>query len=91
VAGFADHAVPTNDEALAAFRYHVVQLWRRSLRRRSQKDKTSWERITALAGRWLPGPRVAHPWPSLRFAIKYPRCGSRMREFRPYGSVRGAP
>jgi len=65
--------VPTNDEALAAFRYHVVQLWRRSLRRRSQKDKTSWERITALAGHWLPRPRITQPWPSLRFAVKYPR------------------
>ncbi len=70
---FAYHAVPTNYEALAAFRYHVVRLWRRSLRRRSQKDKTSWERINALAGRWLPRPRITHPWPNDRFAVKYPR------------------
>ena len=34
----AYHAVPTNSRALAAFRYHIVDLWRRTLRRRSQKD-----------------------------------------------------
>ena len=74
VGGFyAYHAVPTNYEALAAFRYHVIQLWRRTLRRRSQKDRTSWERITTLADRWLPRPRITHPWPSTRFAVKHPR------------------
>jgi RNA-directed DNA polymerase len=74
VGGFlAYHAVPTNYEALAAFRYHVIQLWRRTLRRRSQKDKTSWQRINALAARWLPKPHITHPWPSVRFAVKYPR------------------
>jgi group II intron reverse transcriptase/maturase len=70
---FAYHAVPTNYEAMAAFRDHVTRLWRRTLRRRSQKDRTSWERITTLADRWLPKPRIAHPWPSDRFAVKHPR------------------
>lgn len=74
VGGFyAYHAVPTNYEALAAFRYHVIRLWQRTLRRRSQKDRTSWERITTLADRWLPRPRITHPWPSTRFAVKHPR------------------
>ena len=36
---FAYHAVPTNSRALGAFRYHVTDLWRRTLRRRSQKDR----------------------------------------------------
>src|SRR3954470_16039854 len=31
---FAYHAVPTNRRALMAFRHHVTDLWRRSLRRR---------------------------------------------------------
>src|ERR671939_1043269 len=35
---FAYHAVPTNRRALMAFRNHVIALWRRALRRRSQKD-----------------------------------------------------
>src|SRR3954447_3656593 len=34
---FAYHGVPTNGRALAAFRYHVLDLWRRTLRRRSQR------------------------------------------------------
>ncbi len=70
---FAYHAVPTNSAALAAFRHHVRRLWQRTLRRRSQKDRTSWERITVLADRWLPKPRITHPWPGARFAVKYPR------------------
>ncbi len=41
---FAYHAVPTNSRALGAFRYHVVGLWRRALRRRSQKDHMTWTR-----------------------------------------------
>ena len=35
---FNYHAVPTNSRALCAFRYFVTDLWRRTLRRRSQKD-----------------------------------------------------
>jgi RNA-directed DNA polymerase len=33
---FGYHAVPTNSRALLAFRHHVTELWRRTLRRRSQ-------------------------------------------------------
>jgi RNA-directed DNA polymerase len=74
VTGFyAYHAVPTNGRAIAAFRYHVTNLWRRSLRRRSQQDRLTWERITRLAHAWLPLPRILHPWPNQRFAVKHPR------------------
>lgn len=37
---FAYHAVPTNSRALGAFRQHVTDLWRRTLRRRSQNLKS---------------------------------------------------
>lgn len=70
---FAYHAVPTNSRALHAFRYHVTELWRRLLKRRSQKDRTSWDRITRLANDYLPHPRILHPWPNARFAVKHPR------------------
>uniref|UniRef100_UPI0038BDBE39 group II intron reverse transcriptase/maturase n=1 Tax=Paraburkholderia sediminicola TaxID=458836 RepID=UPI0038BDBE39 len=70
---FAYHAVPTNSRALAAFRYHVTNLWRRTLRRRSQKDAMTWERMARIANAWLPRPRILHPWPSERFAVKHPR------------------
>lgn len=70
---FAYHAVPTNSHALAAFHHHVADLWRRSLRRRSQRDLTTWERVAQLANAFLPQPRILHPWPSDRFAVKHPR------------------
>jgi RNA-directed DNA polymerase len=74
VTGFFNyHAVPTNSRALAAFRHHVVTLWRRTLQRRSQKDKMTWDRIARLAVEWLPKPRILHPWPNVRFAVKHPR------------------
>src|SRR5438132_3628427 len=70
---FAYHAVPTNGLRISAFRYHVVKYWLRTLRRRSQKDRFTWERIKRLANDWLPQPRTLHPWPSARFAVKYSR------------------
>jgi RNA-directed DNA polymerase len=74
VGGFFNyHAVPTNSRALAAFRHHVRVLWGRTLRRRSQKDRTTWDRIAQLAEEWLPKPRILHPWPNVRFAVKHPR------------------
>ena len=70
---FAYHAVPTNARALSAFRHYVTDLWRRTLRRRSQKDGITWERITKIADAWLPKPRILHPWPEQRFAVNHPR------------------
>ena len=70
---FNYHAVPTNNQALAAFRFFVTELWQRSLRRRSQKDGTTWRRITQLANDWLPKPDTLHPWPRIRFAVTHPR------------------
>jgi group II intron reverse transcriptase/maturase len=66
-------AVPTNNEALSSFRYHVIDLWRRTLRGRSQTDGTTWQRVRRLANDWLPKPYILHPWPSARFAVTHPR------------------
>src|SRR4051795_7782361 len=50
VSGYFDyHAVPTNGRALVAFRHHVTDLWRHTLRRRSQKDRITWAQMTKLA------------------------------------------
>jgi RNA-directed DNA polymerase len=74
VAGyFAYHAVPTNSPALSAFRYHVLVLWHRQLCRRSQRARVLWTRMTKLADEFLPPPRILHPWPSVRFAVRHPR------------------
>ncbi len=69
----AYHAVPTNSRCLGAFRHYVVDLWRRSLVQRSQRDRTTWNRMAQLAAEFLPPPRILHPWPSVRFAVKHPR------------------
>src|SRR6476660_4597784 len=70
---FNYHAVPTNARALHVFRHHVIDLWRRTLRRRSQKDRITWARMTQLANDWLPKPIILHPWPSDRLAVTHPR------------------
>jgi group II intron reverse transcriptase/maturase len=74
VTGYFNYfAVPTNTRALSAFRFHVTELWRRTLKRRSQRDDTTWTRIDSLAREWLPKLQVLHPWPKKRFAVKHPR------------------
>jgi RNA-directed DNA polymerase len=70
---YAYHAVPTNAPALWDFRYHLTDLWRRALRRRSQKGAMRWRRMSTLEARWLPRPRITHPWPQQRFAVRHPR------------------
>jgi RNA-directed DNA polymerase len=70
---FNYHAVPTNARALHVFLHHVTDLWRRMLRRRSQKDRLTWARMMQLAAAWLPKPIILHPWPSDRFAVTHPR------------------
>jgi len=70
---FAYHAIPTNADRLGAFRHDVVALWRRALRRRSQKDGTTWSRIERLSAEFIPLPRILHPWPDRRFLVKHPR------------------
>jgi RNA-directed DNA polymerase len=70
---FAYHAVPTNSPAISAFRYHVLVLWYRQIRRRSQRARITWAQMAKLADECLPKPRILHPWPSVRFAVKHPR------------------
>jgi group II intron reverse transcriptase/maturase len=70
---FNYHAVPSNGRALEVFRHHVTDLWRRTLRRRSQRDRITWTRMTQLVEAWLPKPIILHPWPSDRFAVTHPR------------------
>jgi RNA-directed DNA polymerase len=70
---FNYHAVPTNRRALVAFRTEITKGWRWILKRRSQKGELTWDRIKKLADDWLPTPRILHPWPNQRFAVKHPR------------------
>jgi RNA-directed DNA polymerase len=64
------NAVPDNGPALRGFRERVIRHWLRALRRRSQRQRITSERIHRLASRWLPQPRILHPWPDARFAAR---------------------
>jgi hypothetical protein len=70
---FNYYAVPGNLDSLAVFRERLLGLWWRRLRRRSQRDRFSWNRTLALGRRWLPEPRPLHPYPAVRFAASHPR------------------
>jgi RNA-directed DNA polymerase len=64
------YAVPDNSHALRGFRDRILRHWRRALSRRSQKDRMTWEQFDRYAKRWLPQPRILHPWPDARFAAR---------------------
>jgi len=70
---FAYYAVPGNTTAIDAFRNQVVRHWRRTLRRRSQRTKVTWQYMGRIADRWLPKSRVLHPYPKDRFDARHPR------------------
>jgi hypothetical protein len=63
------HAVPGNARRLWAFRFHVGGLWMRTLKRRSQRSQVNWERMTRIIDRWLPRPRILHPYPEQRLRV----------------------
>ena len=66
---FRYYGVPRNGPALTLLRQQVVGLWLRSLRRRSQKHRVTWERMWRLASRWLPTARIHHPYPEQRLCV----------------------
>jgi RNA-directed DNA polymerase len=70
---FVDIPFHGNYRALSAFLHWVTDLWRRTLRRRSQKDGLTWDRMTKLGADFLPKSGILHPWPEKRFAVKHPR------------------
>jgi len=67
------YAVPGNLDALYQFRERLCGLWRRVLRRRSQKRLPGWDRLRPLFNRWIPRPHVLHPYPAVRFDATHPR------------------
>ena len=74
VTGYSNyHAVPGNWRAVGAFKTQVARIWYRLLRRRSQKTRLNWERMSRLVDRWLPPIRILHPWPEERFFATHPR------------------
>ena len=67
------HAVPGISTQLRIFSRRVCWLWRTVLVRRSQRAQVGWDRLYPLLSRWIPRPRVLHPYPMARFAVTHPR------------------
>jgi group II intron reverse transcriptase/maturase len=67
------HAVPGNLRAMNTFRHRLRRMWRSTLRHRRQRPNAGWHRIGPLFDRWLPAPRVLHPYPDARFDVTHPR------------------
>jgi len=63
------YGVPGNSGSMAFYRDQVTRLWRQALRRRSQKAKMTWDRMNRYAVRWLPHPKIYHPYPSQRLGV----------------------
>ncbi len=65
------YAVPTSYPSLCRFRQRLQWHWKRTLQRRSDKDRTTWERISQLCDQLWPPVQIRHPWPAQRFAVRY--------------------
>ena len=65
---FQYHAVPGNEQRLWVFRKDVLRLWLRTLRRRSQRSRWTWESFQERLGALIPEVEVLHPYPDVRFA-----------------------
>lgn len=66
------HAVPGNSATLGRFRNRLFWLWWHLLVRRSHR-KLAWDRYRSVFNRWVPFPRILHPYPSVRFDAMHPR------------------
>ncbi len=63
------YGMPMNGPALALFRFEVGWRWHRVLSRRSQTGRVLWNRMRRLIDRWLPSPRICHPYPLRRLGV----------------------
>jgi RNA-directed DNA polymerase len=66
------HAVPGNGATLGRFRDRLFWLWWKIVGRRSER-RMRWERYCSIFDRWIPYPRIVHPYPSVRFDAMHPR------------------
>ena len=63
------YGVPMNSAAIGAFREKVCRLWFKVLKRRSDKYSLTWNRMGRLCDRYIPQPRICHPYPSERLSV----------------------
>ena len=72
------YAVPTSYRYLHRFATRLKRLWLRTLRLRSQKDRSTWADIARLVAAHWPRLEIRHPWPDRRFAVSSTQGRSRM-------------
>ena len=66
------YAVPGNYDRLRQFREAIQAMWLNVLRRRSQRGRNlTWEKFAMLCKRWLPTPKILHPYPNVRFSERH--------------------
>jgi RNA-directed DNA polymerase len=61
--------VPRNRGSLTRFRMAIYRRWRQVLRRRSQRARLGREDYDRLIARFVPQPRIWHPYPEQRLAF----------------------
>ena len=64
---------------MGAFRSEVLRSWIWALRRRSQRQRMSWERFQTRLEPLIPPVQVLHPYPDARFDAKYSHIRGRNR------------
>lgn len=68
------YGVPGNNRCLSLFKYQISRSWFWTLKRRSQRYKRDLRNtIRCLADKWLPNPRIYHPYPWERLCVTYSR------------------
>ncbi len=63
------YGVPRNYPALDSFRDRVRRLWHRVMNLRDQKGRIGEKTMSLIADRWLPKPRICHPYPEASLAL----------------------
>ncbi len=72
------YGISGNSKAINLFRFRIGRLWCKSLRRRSQKHRITWDYMEKIIKRFIPAAKIIHPYPDIRRYVNT-RGGSRMR------------
>ena len=65
----AYYAVPMGGSAITAFWHHMIERWHGALMRCSQQRRLTWTRMKTIVDRYLPSPRILHPWREKRLLV----------------------
>ena len=65
------YSVPWSMPSLRRCYKCLKWVWLRVLRRRSQRDQTTWEQLETLVERYWPKLRIRHDWPTRRFTVTH--------------------